>query len=59
MHYAELAKARDELTGPGGAFEIVPVSVGGITVRAYRHALPDVRTLWQSTQQFADRTYVV
>ena len=56
MHYAELAKARDELTGPGGAFEIVTIDVNGVPVRAYAHALPDVRALWQSTQQFADHT---
>lgn len=59
MHYAQLAQARDELTGPGGAFEIVTIDVRGIPVRAYRHALPDVRALWQSTLQFADRTYLV
>ncbi len=59
MHYAELAKARDELTGPGGAFEIATIKVNGIPVRAYAHALPDVRALWQSTAQFADRTYLV
>ena len=59
MHYTELAKARDELTGPGGAFEIITINVGGIPVRAYRHALPDVRALWQSTRAFADRTYLV
>ncbi len=59
MHYAELAKARDELTGPGGAFEIVTIDVGGVPVRAYAHALPDVRALWQSTLPFADRTYLV
>ncbi len=59
MHYTELAQARDELTGPGGAFEIAHVNVNGIPVRAYRHALPDVRALWQSTHAFADRTYLV
>ncbi len=59
MHYAELAKARDELTGPSGAFEIITIDINGIALRAYRHALPDVRALWQSTQQFADRTYLV
>ncbi|MEN9933099.1 MAG: feruloyl-CoA synthetase, partial [Pseudomonadota bacterium] len=59
MHYAQLAQAREELTGPGGAFEIVTVTVGGVPVRAYRHALPDVRALWHSTAQFADRTYLV
>ncbi|WP_310475073.1 class I adenylate-forming enzyme family protein [Sandarakinorhabdus sp.] len=59
MHYAELAQAREELTGAGGAFEIAPIAVGGIMVRAYRHALPDVRALWRSTAAFADRTYLV
>jgi long-chain acyl-CoA synthetase len=59
MHYAELAQARDELTGPGGAFEIVTINVGGVPVRAYAHALPDVRALWQSTRQFAERPYLV
>lgn len=59
MHYAELAKAREELTGPGGAFEIITIDVNGIALRAYRNALPDVRALWQSTLQFADRTYLV
>ena len=59
MHYAQLAQARDELTGPGGAFEIVTIDVRGTRLRAYRHALPDVRALWQSTLQFADRAYLV
>ncbi|NJC10065.1 long-chain acyl-CoA synthetase [Polymorphobacter fuscus] len=59
MHYAELAKAREELTGPGGTFEIVHTDVNGIAIRAYRHALPDVRALWQSTLPFADRTYLI
>ncbi len=59
MHYAELAKACEELTGPGGAFEIITIEVNGIAVRAYRHAMPDVRALWQSTRQFADNSYLV
>ena len=59
MHYAQLAQARGELTGPGGAFEIVTTVVNGVPVRAYRHALPDVRALWRSTLAFAERTYLV
>ncbi len=59
MHYTELAQARAELTGPGGAFEIGTIIVGGHPVRAYAHALPDVRAFWQSTRAFADRTYLV
>jgi len=59
MHYAQLAQAREELTGPGGAFEITRININGIAVRAYANALPDVRALWQSTRAFADRTYLV
>ena len=59
MHYAQLAQARAELTGPGGAFEIVTVDVCGVPVRAYARALPDVRALWRSTLPFAERTYLV
>ncbi|MEY2883524.1 MAG: feruloyl-CoA synthetase, partial [Pseudomonadota bacterium] len=59
MHYAELARARDELTGPGGAFEIETIPVRGQSLRAYKHALPDVRTLWLSTRQFAERPYLI
>ena len=59
MHYAELMKARDELTGPGGAFEIAPAMVNGIMVRTYKNALPNVRALWLSTAAFADRPYLI
>ena len=59
MHYAELLQARAELTGPGGAFEIVPANVNGITVRSFKNAPPSVRAFWLSTQQFADRPYLI
>lgn len=59
MHYAELLKARDELTGPGGPFEIVPAPVNGVTVRTFRNAPPSVRDFWLSTAAFADRPYLI
>ncbi len=59
MHYAELKQAREELTGPGGDFEIVEADVLGRRVRTYKNALPSVRELWLSTAQFAERTYLV
>ncbi|MBA3810464.1 MAG: acyl--CoA ligase [Caulobacteraceae bacterium] len=59
MHYAELKRAWTELTAPGAPFEIAIVEVGGIALRAYRHAPPDIRALWLSTGAFADRTYLV
>jgi long-chain acyl-CoA synthetase len=59
MHYAELLTARDELTGPGGAFEIVPALVNGVTVRAFKNAPPNVRAFWLSTAAFGDRPYLI
>jgi len=59
MHYAELLKARNELTGPGGAFEIVEADVLGNRLRIYKNAPPTVREVWQSTLQFAERPYLV
>ncbi|MDP2259010.1 MAG: class I adenylate-forming enzyme family protein [Caulobacter sp.] len=59
MHYAELDQAWNELTGPGGPFEITTVEVGGAPIRAFRAAPPSVRELWLSTLAFAERDYLV
>ncbi|OZB16064.1 MAG: AMP-dependent synthetase [Hyphomonas sp. 34-62-18] len=59
MHYAELLKAREELTGPGGAFEIVEADVLGNRIRTFKNAPPSVREVWLSTLQFAERPYLV
>lgn len=59
MHYAELLKAREELTGPGGAFEIIEADILGNRIRTYKNAPPSVREVWLSTLQFADRPYLV
>ena len=59
MHYDELRKAREELTGPGGDFEIVEADVLGNRLRVYKNAPVSVREVWLSTAQFADRTYLI
>ena len=59
MHYAELAKARQQLTGPGGDFEIVEADILGNRIRTFKNAPPTVRDFWLSTIQFADRPYLV
>lgn len=59
MHYAELLKAREELTGPGGAFEVIEADILGNRIRTYKNAPPSVREVWLSTLQFADRPYLV
>lgn len=59
MHYAELRKAREELTGPGGQFEIVEADVLGNRIRVFANAPPSVREVWLSTRQFAERPYLI
>lgn len=59
MHYAELKKAREELTGPGGPFEIVRADILGQKLLTYKNAPPSIREVWLSTTQFADRPYLI
>jgi len=59
MHYVDLQKARDELTGPGGEFEVVKADVLGNRILTYKNAPPSIREFWQSTSQFSDRPYIV
>lgn len=59
MHYAELQKAREELTGPGGLFEVTEADVLGNRIRVYKNAPPSIREVWLSTRQFAERPYLI
>lgn len=59
MHYAELDEAWAELTAPGQPFELTTIEVRGAPIRTFVAAPPDVRALWQSTLQFAERDYLV
>ncbi|MBS0360460.1 MAG: acyl--CoA ligase [Proteobacteria bacterium] len=59
MHYAELNKAWTALTAAGAPFEIAEIEVRGATLKSFKNAPPNVRALWLSTAQFADRDYLV
>jgi len=59
MHYEELQKARQELTGPGGAFEIVEADVLGNRLRLFKNAPGSIRDIWLATAAFADRPYII
>jgi len=59
MHYRALKEVWGALTAAGSPFEVVSVDVGGIPVRAFKAAPPNVRALWLSTAQFAERDYLV
>ena len=57
--FAELARARAELTGPGGQFEIVEQEVLGHQLRCFKNAPPSIREFWLSTAAFGERDYIV
>jgi long-chain acyl-CoA synthetase len=59
MHYEALKAVWGALTAPGAPFEVTTVQVGGAPLRAYKNAPPNVRALWLSTMQYAERTYLV
>src|SRR5580704_17009757 len=59
MHYAALKAVWGQLTAEGAPFEVVTVPVGGVPVRAFKNAPPNVRALWLSTAAFGDRAYLV
>ncbi|MEM5516885.1 class I adenylate-forming enzyme family protein [Henriciella sp. AS95] len=59
MHYAELLKAREQLTGPGGDFEIIEADILGNRLKTYKNAPPSIREVWLATREFADRDYLV
>jgi long-chain acyl-CoA synthetase len=59
MHYAALKQVWGTLIAPGAPFEVVTVDVGGIPVKAFKASPPNVRALWLSTVQFAERDYMV
>jgi long-chain acyl-CoA synthetase len=59
MHYAELRRAREELTGPGGQFEVIEEEILGQRLLTYKNAPPSVREFWLSTAAYAERTYIV
>ena len=59
MYYADLTKAREQLTGPGGDFEIIRANVFGNDIKTYKNAPKSVREFWLSTAQYGDRTYLI
>ncbi len=59
MHYAQLRQVRQELTGPGGPFEIIEAEVLGRQMKVYKNAPPSAREFWLSTAAFGPRDYLV
>ena len=57
--YDELREVWKELTGPGGAFEVVDVDVRGVRVKAYASAPPSLREIWLSSAGYDSKDYIV
>ena len=56
---ADLLAARDELTAPGGGFEMVPADVLGHEMRVFASAPPTMRAIWELAELQGDKPYVV
>ena len=59
MHYAELRAVREELTGPGGQFEIVEEEILGNRIKTFKAAPPSIREFWLSTAVWGERPYLI
>src|SRR4051794_41769681 len=59
MHYKEFDQVWSALTAPGAPFEVEEIEVRGQTLRSYKNVPPNIRALWLSTAQFAERDYLV
>ena len=57
--YKELRDVWQELTGPGGAFEIKEVEVDGIPLRVYASAPRSLREIWLASAGHADKDYII
>ena len=52
-------EAHRRLIGPGLPFEIDEVTVGGVTVRNWKNALPSLRAVFANTSAFGDAEFMV
>ncbi len=55
----ELARVEAMLLAPGGAFEVVDVEVGGVTVRSFKNRIRTLRDLLLKSVDFGDSTYML
>jgi len=53
------AEVRGQLTGPGGPFEVVTESVGGIEMRVYANRFPHLRAVAEQAVGRGDETFLV
>ena len=56
---ARITATRQALTAEGAPFEVVPETVRGVSLRTYKHAPPDLRSIWLATAAHAENDYLV
>jgi len=56
LTYEEAAAA---VTGPGERFEVETIDVGGVPVKAFKHAPPSLREIFASARERGDATFLV
>ncbi|MEQ1787315.1 MAG: class I adenylate-forming enzyme family protein [Acidimicrobiales bacterium] len=56
LTYEEAAAA---VTGPGERFEIETIDVGGVPVKAFKHAPPSLREIFATARERGDATFLV
>ena len=57
--YQDLQDVWAELIAEDGEFAITEVAVGGNMIKTYAAAPPSLREIWQLSEQFAERDYLV
>ncbi len=57
--YTELKDVWNELTGPGGQFEITTVDVRGQSLRVYKNQPANLRDMWLMSAAHGDKDYLV
>src|SRR5258708_38085155 len=56
---AETERVEATLLAEGGAFEIVDVEVGGVTIRSFKNRIRTLRDLLLKSSDFGDNTYML
>jgi len=54
-----VAEIRAELTAPGQLFEMEPVEIGGVPIRAWKNAPPTLRAVLDLSAFHGDKTFIV
>jgi long-chain acyl-CoA synthetase len=53
------AEVREQLTGPGGAFEVITDVVDGVEMKVYKDRLPSLRAVAELAAMRGDQTFLV